>query len=76
MFFFILIFVFVDGNNGYVVRLLGFFVYVFNFIDKEEGLICFYDDNVYNLLIIFEKLILNCKMYGRYVIFYNECKLG
>lgn len=76
MFFFTLISVFVDGNNGHVARLLGFSVYVSNSTDKEEGSICFYDDNVYNPSTIPEKPTLNCKMHGRYVIFYNERKQG
>lgn len=68
--------VFVDGNNGHVARLLGFSVYVSNSTDKEDGSICFYDDNDYTLSSIPKKPTLNCTMHGRYVIFYNERKLG
>lgn len=74
MFFFTLISVFVDENNGHVNRLLGFSVYVSNTTNKEDGSFCFYDDNVYTPSTIPGKPTLNCKMHGRYVIHYNERK--
>lgn len=76
MFFFTLISVFVDENNGHVNRLLGFSVYVSNTTNKEDGSFCFYDDNVYTPSTIPGKPTLNCKMHGRYVIHYNERKQG
>lgn len=74
--FFTLIFVFVDENNGHLLRLLGFTVYVSNTTDKEDGSICFYDNEFYTPLTIPEILTLNCTMHGRYVIYYNERKDG
>lgn len=76
VFFFTLISVFVDEHNGHVNRLLGFSVYVSNTTNKEDGSICFYDDNVYIPSTIPGKPTLNCKMHGRYVIYYNERKQG
>lgn len=72
--FFTLIFVFVDENNGHLLRLLGFTVYVSNTTDKEEASICFYDNELYTPSTIPEILTLNCTMHGRYVIYYNERK--
>lgn len=43
---------------------------------KEDGWFCFYDNLFYNLMIILVILILECIMYGRYVIYYNEWKEG
>lgn len=75
-FVFTLISVFVDENNGHVNRLLGFSVYVSNTTIKEDGCICFYDNDFYTPSTIPEMPTLNCKMHGRYVIFYNERKQG
>lgn len=71
-----MILVFVDENNGQIRRLLGFSVYVSNTTDKEDGSICFYDNEFFTPSTIPEILTLNCKMHGRYVIYYNERKQG
>lgn len=68
--------VFVDENNGHLRRLLGFSVYVSNTTDKENGSICFYDNEFYTPSTIPEIPTINCKMHGIYVIFYNERKQG
>lgn len=55
-------------------RFLGFSVYVSNTTDKEDGSICFYDNEFYTPSTIPEIPTLNCEMHGRYVIYYNERK--
>lgn len=71
-FYFILKFI---VNSVYVGRFLGFFVYVLNLINKEEGFLCYYDIN-YIVIDIFLELIVFCDVQGCYVIYYNLCKLG
>lgn len=68
--------VFVDETNGHLRRLLGFSVYVSNTTDKEDGSICFYDNEFYTPFTIPEIPTINCTMPGIYVIFYNERKQG
>lgn len=68
--------VFVDETNGHLRRLLGFSVYVSNTTDKEDGSICFYDNEFYTPSTIPEIPTINCTMPGIYVIFYNERKQG
>lgn len=55
-FYFILKFI---VNSVYVGRFLGFFVYVLNLINKEEGFLCYYDIN-YIVIDIFLELIVFC----------------
>lgn len=73
---FSLISLFVDETNGHLHRLLGSSVYVSNTTDKEDGSICFYDNEFYTPSTIPEIPTINCKMHGKYVIFYNERKQG
>lgn len=70
------LFIGVGENNGYILWFFGFFIFIFNMIMKEDGWFCFYDNLFYNLMIILVILILECIMYGRYVIYYNEWKEG
>uniref|UniRef100_A0A8W8M3E8 protein-tyrosine-phosphatase n=1 Tax=Magallana gigas TaxID=29159 RepID=A0A8W8M3E8_MAGGI len=65
-----------DETNGHLRRLLGFSVYVSNTTDKEDGSICFYDNEFYTPSTIPEIPTINCTMPGIYVIFYNERKQG
>lgn len=55
---------FVDVNNFFIIRFLGFLVYILNIIRKEDGFFFFRDIN-YIRRIIF-------RVYGRYVIYYNN----
>lgn len=71
-----MIFVDLDESNGHTTRFLGFSVYVSNTKNKRDGSICFHDNGYYNLSTIPVVLTLNCNLYGRYVIYYNERKQG
>lgn len=51
----------------------GFYLYVSKTTSKEDGHLCFHDDNtIYGMLSEDQKI--NCTVYGRYVIYYNERK--
>lgn len=71
MFFF-----FVDASNGFTTRFVGFYVYVSNTTHKENGSLCFHDNEIFNQSTIPAVLTLNCEMQGRYVIYFNERKIA
>lgn len=49
----------------------GFFLYVSNTTSKEDGYLCFHKiQNETGTPLEFQKI--NCPVYGRYVIYYNE----
>lgn len=50
-------------ENGFILRFLGFFVYLLNIIDKEDDMLCFNDIN-YIVDIIFGFLNIICLIYG------------
>lgn len=51
----------------------GFFIYVSNTTLKEDGYLCFHDMQTLNRSMSEDQRI-NCTVYGRYVIYYNERK--
>ena len=59
-------------NNGFRATFLGFYVYVSNTTNINDGQICFHDNGYFNLSTIPPVLTLNCRLLGRYVIYYNE----
>lgn len=59
-------------NNGFRATFLGFYVYVSNTTNRNEGHICFHDNGYFNISTIPPVLTLNCSLHGKYVIYYNE----
>lgn len=53
----------------------GFFVYVSNTTSKDDGYLCYHDDSKAQYLLSPVQHI-NCTLQGRYVIYYNERRLG
>lgn len=66
-----IVYFFVDANNFFTTRFLGFSVYISNTTRKEDGLLCFRDTNYTRRTIPNPQSIL-CRAYGRYVIYYNN----
>ncbi|XP_061170677.1 uncharacterized protein LOC133180118 [Saccostrea echinata] len=57
--------------SGYVSRFAGFFLYVSKTTSREDGRLCFHElQNVSGTPT--EDQRINCSVYGRYVIYYNE----
>lgn len=54
--------VFVGEINGFMIWFVGFFVFVFNMINREEGFFCFYDNGIFNWLFILVVIMLNCEI--------------
>ncbi|XP_061166264.1 receptor-type tyrosine-protein phosphatase mu-like [Saccostrea echinata] len=65
-----------DNNPGsYSNRFAGFYLYVSNTTSKENGILCFHEiQNVSGTPT--EDQRINCSVYGRYVIYYNERRPG
>lgn len=61
-----------DETNGFTGVFVGFYVYVSNTTNKDDGQLCFHDNEYFNLSTIPAVLTLNCTLHGRYVIYYNE----
>lgn len=61
-----------DEANGFTGVFVGFYVFVSNTTNKDEGQLCFHDDGHFNRSTIPAVLTLNCTLYGRYVIYFNE----
>ncbi|XP_065934159.1 uncharacterized protein [Magallana gigas] len=59
-------------TQGYVPRFLGFSVYISNTTDKEDGVLCFMDNQNFTKENIPAVITLNCPHHGRYVIYYNN----
>ncbi|XP_061170910.1 uncharacterized protein LOC133180389 [Saccostrea echinata] len=61
-----------DNRPGYFIgRFAGFFLYVSNTTSKENGMLCFHEmQNMTGTPV--EDQRINCSVYGRYVIYYNE----
>lgn len=62
---------FLDKNNRYTSRFLGFSVYISNTTNKGDGALCF-KDNFYLTATIPNPVNITCIQNGRYVIFYNN----
>ncbi|XP_056016442.1 multiple epidermal growth factor-like domains protein 10 [Ostrea edulis] len=60
-----------DINNGYLKRVLGFSLYVSNTTSRYDGTMCFKDTN-YTIYTVPQVFVIDCPVYGRYVIYYNE----
>lgn len=53
--------------------MVGFYFYIFNIIFKDSGYFC-YKDEMRGLLLVNQ--IINCFIYGCYVIYYNKCSFS
>lgn len=62
---------FSDEFNGYTPRFLGFSIYISNTTDKNEGALCFKDNN-HTRATIPNPVNITCRYHGRYVIYYND----
>lgn len=49
----------------------GFYLYVSKTTSKEDGHLCFHDNSTIHGMLSEDQKI-NCSVYGRYVIYYNE----
>lgn len=59
----------------YTARMAGFFLYVSNTTTKEQGYICFHElQNAVGTPLLVQRI--NCPIHGRYVIYYNERRMG
>eukprot|EP00105_Crassostrea_gigas_P045173 XP_019929321.1 PREDICTED: uncharacterized protein LOC105344437 [Crassostrea gigas] len=59
-------------SHDYAVRFLGFSVYISNTTKKEDGVLCFKDNQHFTKYTIPPVLTLNCTHHGRYAIYYNN----
>lgn len=53
----------------------GFFIYVSNTSSKNDGYPCYHDESLDPKMVSLDQHI-NCTILGRYVIYYNERRLG
>lgn len=53
----------------------GFYLYVSKTTSKEDGHLCFHDNSTIHGMLSENKRI-NCSVFGRYVIYYNERRPG
>ncbi|XP_061168768.1 uncharacterized protein LOC133177971, partial [Saccostrea echinata] len=60
-----------DSDNHFTTRFLGFSVFVSNTRNKEDGTLCFHD-NEYNITTIADVVNITCTVHGQYVIYHNE----
>ncbi|XP_062599033.1 uncharacterized protein LOC134260493 [Saccostrea cucullata] len=58
-------------SNQYTGRFMGFYVYISNTTNKEDGHLCFHDRN-YTRGTIPAVANITCPFHGQYVIYYNE----
>lgn len=56
-------------------RMAGFYLYVSKTTSKEDGYLCFHDNSTIHGMLSEDKRI-NCSVFGRYVIYYNERRPG
>lgn len=52
-------------------RMAGFYLYVSNTTSKDNGHLCFHENQTKQEMIL-EDISINCSVSGRYVIYYNE----
>ncbi|XP_052692275.1 uncharacterized protein LOC128170528 [Crassostrea angulata] len=64
-----------EYRSQYKDRLAGFFLYVSNSTTKDGGFLCFHDLSTVKSTISWDQKI-SCSVNGRYVIYYNERKMG
>ncbi|XP_062570775.1 protein draper-like, partial [Saccostrea cucullata] len=60
-----------DENNGFTPRFMGFYLYVSNTTNTQNGHLCFHDTN-YTRATIPAVVNIRCPVHGQYVIYYNE----
>nr|XP_034321185.1 uncharacterized protein LOC117687896 [Crassostrea gigas] len=60
-----------DETNGLPHYFLGFSLYMSNTTRKEDGIMCF-RDTMYTIETIPNPLNISCRLYGRFVIYYNN----
>ncbi|XP_062616358.1 multiple epidermal growth factor-like domains protein 10, partial [Saccostrea cucullata] len=61
----------INNDNSLTTRFLGFSIFVSNTRKKEDGMLCFHDEE-YNITTITDVVNITCTVHGRYVIYYNE----
>lgn len=61
----------IGKNNGFTSRFLGFSLFISNSTNKEEGILCFKDNN-HTRATIPNPINITCSISGRYVIYYNN----
>lgn len=62
---------YIDQNNGYTRRFLGFSVYISNTTQEEDWQLCF-KDRSYTRSTIPNPTNITCVKHGRYIIYYNN----
>ena len=62
---------FSDENHPNAGTFMGFSIYISNTTKKEEGMLCFKDTN-YTRDTIPNPLTIPCRIFGRYVIYFNN----
>ena len=62
---------FSDENHPNTGTFMGFSIYISNTTKKEEGMLCFKDTN-YTRDTIPNPLTIPCRIFGRYVIYFNN----
>ena len=62
---------FLDSKNPYTSRFLGYFLFISNSTSREDGVLCFRDNNYTNATIP-NPVNITCPYHGRYVIYYNS----
>lgn len=62
---------FFNETNGLPHYFLGFSLYMSNTTRKEDGIMCF-RDTMYTIETIPNPLNISCRLYGRFVIYYNN----
>ncbi|XP_061194976.1 multiple epidermal growth factor-like domains protein 10 [Saccostrea echinata] len=60
-----------NASNGYTARFLGFYIYVSNTTNTEDGHLCFHDTN-YTRSTIPAVANIPCPVHGQYVIYFNK----
>nr|XP_022311254.1 uncharacterized protein LOC111116548 [Crassostrea virginica] len=61
--------------TSFTSRMAGFFLYISNTTCKDDAKLCFHEIQTLNTTPSEDKRI-NCSTHGRYVIYYNERKIG
>lgn len=64
-------FLYIDQNNDYTRRFLGFTVYISNTTQEEDWQLCF-KDRSYTRSTIPNPTNITCVKHGRYIIYYNN----
>ncbi|XP_056002335.1 multiple epidermal growth factor-like domains protein 10 [Ostrea edulis] len=65
----------IPSPGAFYGRFAGFFLYVSNTTSKDDGHLCFHEIQNVNGTPV-ENQTISCSVHGRYVIYYNERRLG